>query len=56
MKIPFVIYSNVRIASKNLFTLQKNKHIACGYSLFTHCSFNSKKTGAKYDFYRSKTL
>ena len=65
MKIPFVIYANtmsllektytwdnVRIVPKNLFTLQKSKHIACDYSLFTHCSFNSKQTWAKYDFYR----
>ena len=31
-----------------------NKHIPCGYSFFTHCSFNTTKN--KLDYYRGKSL
>lgn len=33
---------------EELFTSKINKHIACGYSFFTHCSFASNKS--KHDF------
>ena len=29
-----------------------NKHTACGFSLFPHCSFDSNKN--KHDYYRDK--
>ena len=50
-KVPFVIYVNIEslIEKTNTCytnrekssTTKVNKHTACGYSLFTHCSFGS---------------
>ena len=41
-------YNNLKESS----TTKINKHIASGYSLFTHCSFD--KTKNKIDYYRGK--
>ena len=37
---------------KEFYTTKMNKHIACGYSLFRHCSFESNKN--KHDSYKGK--
>ena len=54
MKIPLVIYAEketlhekMDTSNKNpekLSTTKINKHSACSYSLFTHCSFDARKT------------
>ena len=38
---------NTEQTSKTIFTY--NKHTASGYSLFTHCSFNTAKNKHNYD-------
>ena len=58
MKVPFVIFADTKPLLEKINTCQNNpgkkfttkvkKHVACGYSLFTHCSFDSKKN--KHDF------
>ena len=60
MKAPFIIYSDLKSLlekmsschdnPKNSSTTKINKHIASGYSLFTHCSFDATKN--KLDYYR----
>ena len=57
IKLPFVVYADLECLLEKMSTCQNNpnesstteinKHIASGYSLFTHCSF-------KLDHYRSK--
>ena len=37
---------------KKLSTAKINKHIPCGYSLLTHCSFDTTKN--RSDYYRGK--
>ena len=53
MKISFIIYSNTEALLEKIntydndretsSTTKANKHTACGYSLFTYCSFDSNK-------------
>ena len=39
---------------QEFYTAKINKHTACGYSLLTHCSFDSTKI--KYAFYREDPM
>ena len=58
MKFPFVIYASTDSLLEKidawynnpniLSTAKVSKHIACGYSLFTHCSFDSNKYKLDY--------
>ena len=53
MKVPFIIYADLEPLSEKMNTYRNNpkkssttkiyKHIAYGYSLFTHCSFDTTK-------------
>ena len=62
MKIPFIIYADMKSLLEKIDTCPKNpknssitkinKHTASGYFLFTHCSFNLTKN--KYQYYRGK--
>ena len=62
MKSPFIIYADLEYLlekinlchnnPKKLSTTKTNKHIPSGYSLFTHCSFDTTKN--KLDYYRGK--
>ena len=62
MKVPFLIYADVESLLEKMSTCHNNaakssatkinKHKPSGYSLFTHCSFDSTKT--KLDCYRGK--
>ena len=62
IKLPFVVYADLECLLEKISTCQNNlresssteinKHTLCGYSLFTHCSFD--KTKNKLDFYRGK--
>ena len=62
MRAPFVIYTDLECLLEKMSTchnnLEKssitkiNKHTASGYSLFTHCSFDT--TGNKLDYYGGK--
>ena len=62
MRAPFVIYADLESLLEKMNTCHNspekssttkiNKHIAFGYSLFTHCSFDT--TENKLDYYRSK--
>ena len=62
MKIPFIIYANAEALLQKTNTYDNdpetssitkaNKHTTCGYSLFTHCSFDSNKN--KHAYYRGK--
>ena len=62
MKVPFIIYSHLeRLLEKmnpchnnpeKLSTIKINKHSPSGYSLLTHCSFDTTKN--KLDYYRGK--
>ena len=62
MKFPFTIYANVELVLEKMNTCHNNpkkasttkmhKHTPCGYSLFTHCSFDTTKN--KFDYYRGK--
>ena len=59
MKAPFITYSDLESLlekmrtsynnPKKLSTTKTNKHTACGYSSFTHCSFDVTKN--KLDYY-----
>ena len=59
-KNPFIIYADTELLleeipthdtnSKESSTTKISKHTACGYSLFTHCSFDSSRS--KHNFYR----
>ena len=62
MKVPFNIYADLDSLlekmttghndPKKSSTTKINKHAASGYSLFTHCSFDTTKI--KLDYYRGK--
>ena len=62
MKSPFTIYADLECLLKKMNTCRKNpekssitkinKHTQSGYSLFTHCSFDTTKN--KLDYYRGK--
>ena len=62
MKVPFIIYSDLECLLQKMNTCHNNpeessttkinKHTPSGYSLFTHCSFDTGKN--KLDYYRGK--
>ena len=62
MKVPFIIYADLECLlekmnlrhnnAENSSTTKINKHTPSGYSLFTHCSFDTTKN--KLDYYRGK--
>ena len=62
MKVPFIIYADLESLLKKMNTCHNNpekssatkidKHKPFGYSLFTHCSFDTTKN--KLDYYRGK--
>ena len=62
IKSPFIIYANLECLLEKMNTchnnpeksskIKINKHTPSGYSLFTHCSFDTAKN--KLDFYRGK--
>ena len=62
MKVPFIIFADLESLLEKMNTcynnLKKsstskiNKHMPSGYSLFTHCSFDTTKI--KLDYYRGK--
>ena len=62
MKVPFIIYADIESLLEKMNTCHNNpkkssttkinKHTPSGYSLFTHCSFDTTKN--KFDYYRGK--
>ena len=62
MKVPFIIYAYLESLLEKMNTCHNNpqkssttkinKHKSSGYSLFTHCSFDTTKN--KIDYYRGK--
>ena len=62
LKIPFIIYADMESLHekintcyknpKKLSTVKINSHTASGYSLFSHCSFNTRKY--KLNYYSGK--
>ena len=62
MKVPFIIYADLafllekistcRNKPKKSSTTKINKHAPSGYSLFTHCSFDTTKN--RLDYYRGE--
>ena len=62
MKVPFIIYVDLESLLEKINTCYNNrekssatkidKRTPSGYSLFTHCSFDTKKN--KLDYYRGK--
>ena len=62
MKVPFTIYGDLESLLETINTCHNNpqmssttkinKHAPSGYSLFTHCSFDTTKN--KFDYYRDK--
>ena len=62
MKLPFIIYADLQCLLEKMnachnnteksSTTKINKHTPSGYSLLTHCSFNTTKN--KLDYYRGK--
>ena len=62
MKVPFTIYTDLECLLEKINTFHNNpekssttkinKHTPSGYSLFTHCSFDTTKT--KLNYYRGK--
>ena len=62
MKVPFIIYADLESLLEKMnichnnaeksSTTKINKHTPSGYSLFTHCSFDTTKN--KLDYYRGK--
>ena len=62
MKVPFTIYADLESLLEKMNTCSNNpekssttkitKHTPSGYSLFTHCSFDTKKN--KFDYCRGK--
>ena len=62
MKVPFIIYADLDCLFEKMNTCHNdpkkssttkiNKHTASGYSLFTHCSFDTTKN--KFVYYRGK--
>ena len=61
MKVPFIIYADLEYLlekmstchynTKKSSTTKINKHTPSGYSLFTHCSFDTTKN--RFDYYIS---
>ena len=62
MKVLFIIYVDIKSLLEKIntcgnnpvksSTTKINKHTSSGYSLFTHCSFDTTKT--KLNYYRGK--
>ena len=62
MKAPFIIYADIESLLEKMNTCHNNpekssttkinKHTASGYSLLTHCSFDTTKN--KLDYYKGK--
>ena len=62
MKVTFIIYANLECLLEKMNTCHNNpekssttkinKHTLSGYSLFTHCSFDTTKNNL--DYYRGK--
>ena len=62
MRVPFIIYADLECLLEKMNTCHNNpekssttkvnKHILFGYSLFTHCSFDT--TSNKLDYCRGK--
>ena len=62
MKVPFIIYADLEPLLEEMNTCNNNpkkssttkinQHTPSGYSLFTHCSFDTTKN--KLDYYRGK--
>ena len=62
MKVPFIIYADLESLLEEMNTCNNNpkkssttkinQHTPSGYSLFTHCSFDTTKN--KLDYYRGK--
>ena len=62
MKVPFIIYADLESLLEKMNNCHNNpkkspktkvnKHTPSGYSLFTHCSFDTAKNGL--DYYRGK--
>ena len=62
MRVSFIIYTDLESLLKKMrlchsnrkksSTTVINKHTPSGYSLFTHCSFDT--TTSKLDYYRGK--
>ena len=62
VKVPFIIYADLESLLEKISTphsnpekpstTKPNKHTASGYSLFTHCSFDTTKN--MFDYYRGK--
>ena len=62
LKSPFIIYADLEGLLEKMntcynnpeksSTTEINKHTPCGYSFFTHCSFD--KTKNKLDYYRGE--
>ena len=62
MKAPFVVYFDIESLLEKMNTCHNNpekssttkinKYTPSGYSLFTHCSFDTTKY--KFDYYRGK--
>ena len=62
MRAPFAIYTDLECLLKKMSTcynnpeksstVKINKHTASGYSLFTHCSFDTTKN--RLDYYRGE--
>ena len=59
MKVPFIIYADLEYLLEKMntclnnpeksSTTKVNKHTPSGYSLFTHCSFDTTKNKLDYD-------
>ena len=62
MKVPFVVYADTESLlekidtcysnPENSSTAKLNKHCACSYSLFIHCSFDNTKN--KHSYYKGE--
>ena len=58
LRLPFIIYSDIEClfektnTDQNKSTIKINKHFPCGYSMYTHCSFDNAKNNL--DFYRGE--
>ena len=58
MRVPFVIYADLECLLEKMSTCHNNpkkssttkinKHTPAGYSLFTHCSFDTRKIRLDY--------
>ena len=62
MKVPLITYADIKFLLEKMSTCHNNpekssttkinKHTPSGYSLFTHCSFDTTKN--MFDYYRGK--